>query len=413
MAKRSSPGIVVRHSRACPTRTGGKCGAPCQPRYQAWVWSVRDGKKIMKSFPTPTAAKVWRSDAVSALRKGTLAAPTRQTVEEAGNAWLEAANAGEILAPAGSRYKPSVLRQYESDLRRYIYPTLGSGRLSNLQRRDVQAVVDRLVGAGLSGSKVRNAVMPLRAICRRAIRNDELMVNPTANLELPAVGGVRDRVASADEAALLLSLLPDRDRPLWATALYAGLRRGELRALRVDDVDTDAKVIHVRHGWDDVAGEIDPKSRKGARRVPMTSELRLLLLEHLASTGRRGRDLAFGRTAVDPFLPNAVRRRALGAWAAAAVGAFLTGKPFQIELAPIGLHECRHTFVSLMHDAGFSLERIGDYVGHSSAYMTDRYRHLLEGHEQEASDVLDAYLARRTGSQTGLRLAAVPAARLG
>jgi hypothetical protein len=39
-----------------------------------------------------------------------------------------------------------------------------------------------------------------------------------------------------------------------------------------------------------------------------------------------------------------------------------------------------------MHDAGFSLERIGDYVGHSSAYMTDAYRHLLEGHEAEAAE---------------------------
>ena len=47
-----------------------------------------------------------------------------------------------------------------------------------------------------------------------------------------------------------------------------------------------------------------------------------------------------------------------------------------------------------MHDAGLSLERIGDYVGHSSAYMTDRYRHLLEGHEAEAARLLDDYLAR-------------------
>lgn len=47
-----------------------------------------------------------------------------------------------------------------------------------------------------------------------------------------------------------------------------------------------------------------------------------------------------------------------------------------------------------MHDAGLSLERIGDYIGHTSASMTDRYRHLLEGHEREAAEQLDAYLAR-------------------
>jgi hypothetical protein len=54
-----------------------------------------------------------------------------------------------------------------------------------------------------------------------------------------------------------------------------------------------------------------------------------------------------------------------------------------------------------MHDAGFSLERIGDYVGHSSAYMTDAYRHLLEGHETEAAEYFEDYLTRSTGAQTG------------
>ena len=47
-----------------------------------------------------------------------------------------------------------------------------------------------------------------------------------------------------------------------------------------------------------------------------------------------------------------------------------------------------------MADAGLPLERIGDYVGHSSVYMVDRYRHLLEGHEAEAVRMLDEYLAR-------------------
>lgn len=348
---------------------------------------------------------------MSAMRKGTLAAPSRLTVEQAAEAWLAGARAGEILKPDGDKYKPAVLRQYGDDVAKHIVPEFGNVKLSNLQRRDVQRLVDRLVGLGLSGSRVRGIVMPLRAICRRAIRNDEVMVNPTANLELPSAAGVRDRVASPAEAAVLLALLPDGDRALWATAVYAGLRRGELRALRCEDVDVDARVIHVRHGWDEVEGAIDPKSKKGARRVPMSGDLRLLLLEQIARTGRRGSDLVFGRTAREPFTPSHVRRRALNVWAAAAVGAFLARERLPVEIAPIGLHECRHTFVSLMHDAGLSLERIGDYVGHSSAYMTDRYRHLLEGHELEAADVLDAYLARRTGTQTGthdVTLAAVP-----
>ena len=68
------------------------------------------------------------------------------------------------------------------------------------------------------------------------------------------------------------------------------------------------------------------------------------------------------------------------------------------KLAPITLHECRHTYVTLMHEAGFSLEEIGDYVGHGSSYMTDRYRHLRDGHEARAAERFDRYL---TGPETG------------
>ena len=256
-----------------------------------------------------------------------------------------------------------------------------------------ELLVDELVRAGLSGSRIRGVLNALRAVIRRPLQADELQADPTERLDLPAGDRARERAASPAEAAALLAALPEEDRPLWATAAYAGLRRGELRALRVDDVDFTRGEIRVERGWDDVDGAIDPKSEKGRRRVPLVGELRRLLLEHIARTGRRGDDLLFGRTPSTPFTPTHVRERALGAWAAAAVGAFLTGTPCAVELEPIGLHECRHTFVSLMHAAGRSLEEIGDYVGHTSAYMTDRYRHLLDGARTEAAAALDALLA--------------------
>jgi integrase len=61
-------------------------------------------------------------------------------------------------------------------------------------------------------------------------------VNPTAGLQLPAVRGRRDRIASLNEADRLLAALPDDDRALWSTAFFAGLRRGELMALDVSHV---------------------------------------------------------------------------------------------------------------------------------------------------------------------------------
>jgi integrase len=65
-------------------------------------------------------------------------------------------------------------------------------------------------------STVRNTLMPLRAIFRRALARGEIAVNPTTGLELPAVEGSRDRIASPLEAAALLAALPERDRSRFA-----------------------------------------------------------------------------------------------------------------------------------------------------------------------------------------------------
>src|SRR4051812_44858423 len=193
--------------------------------------------------------------------------------------------------------------------------------------------------------------MPVRAIFRHAIERDEVVVNPTRDLRLPTPEGVRDRVASVAEAGELLAALLDADRALWATALYAGLRRGELRGLRWSDVDLDANVIAVERGWDEKEGPIEPKSRKGRRRVPVVGPLRRELLEHKARTGRRGDEFVFGSKAARPFTPTHIRKRALRAWEAANEKRAGAGFP---PLVPIGLHELRHSYVSLMHDAGFS-----------------------------------------------------------
>ena len=62
----------------------------------------------------------------------------------------------------------------------------------------------------------------------------------------------------------MLAAASSGDRAFWATAIYAGLRRGELLALRWEDVDLASGVIHVRRGWDTIKGEIEPKSRQAA-----------------------------------------------------------------------------------------------------------------------------------------------------
>ena len=119
---------------------------------------------------------------------------------------------------------------------------------------------------GLQPSTIRNALMPLRAIYRYALALDEVAVNPTTGIQLPAVRGRRERIAPPDEAARLIAVLPDTDRAIWATAMYAGLRAGELQALRAELVDLDANVIRVQWSWDPKAGRVAQRAGPAAGR---------------------------------------------------------------------------------------------------------------------------------------------------
>ena len=206
--------------------------------------------------------------------------------------------------------------------------------------------------------------------------------NPTLKLALPAVRGQRDRVARAEEAAALIAAVPIRDQAIWATAFYAGLRLGELRALDWQDVDLEQGLIRIEHAWDVKVGLIEPKSRSGRRRVPLSSTLRGYLLAQRLCQGRGGKGFALAETAARPFNANAVIKRARVAWRR-------TG------LVPIRFHECRHTYAAFMIAAGVNAKALSTYMGHSTITITlDRYGHLLPGNEAEAATMLDSWLER-------------------
>ncbi|HEX8083314.1 MAG TPA: tyrosine-type recombinase/integrase [Solirubrobacteraceae bacterium] len=373
-------GIEIRHARSCAARNQGRCG--CSPRYRAEAYDSRQGKRVYKNFKTLAEAKAWRADAQVALRKGTLTAARSATLDEAAATWLAGAVNGSVRNRSGDVYKPSVVRGYEQALRLRVLPELGAAQLSKIRRAELQALVDRLLVAGHDPSTIRNTLLPVRAIFRRAVARGEVAVNPTTGLELPAVRGRRERIASPEEARRLLDAL-ERDRALWATALYSGLRMGELRALEWDGVDFDRGLIHVRRTWDHKEGPVEPKSRAGSRSVPLAGILRADLAAHrLACEWRDG--LVFGRTPDSAFNPGTINNRAGRAWEEAG-------------LERITLHECRHTFASLMIAAGVNAKALSVYMGHASVMVTfDLYGHLMPGNEAEAAELLDDFLVRAT-----------------
>ncbi len=179
-----------------------------------------------------------------------------------------------------------------------------------------------------------------------------------------------------------------KDRAMWATALYAGLRRGELAALHREDLDLAVGVIRVERGWDDYEGEVAPKSKQGRRKVPVPAALRDRLAEYLIDGPASGRIFVGVRDSYER-----------GREAAEAAG---VEKPT--------LHECRHGYASLMIAAGVNVKALSTFMGHANIGITlDQYGHLLPGAEDEAAGLLDAFLdARQVGG--ALVQAAAPTA---
>lgn len=369
MAK--APGIRERHGH-----------------YEAFVYDRRAKKKIRRTFPTLLEAKTWRQDALVGVRKRTLKAPTPMTLREAWHAWLAGARDGSIRTRSGDVYKPSVVRSYDSSMRLHVLEEFGALKLGDVSRIELQDLADRLLAAGLDPSTIRNTVMPLRVVFRRAVSRGEVALSPASGLELPAVRGRRERFAAPEEAAKLLAVVPEHDRAVWATAAYAGLRHGELQALEHKDVDLDAGCIYVRRSWDPHEGPVEPKSRAGTRSVPIVAALRAPLAAHLLRSRRRS-GLVFGRTETVPFGSRGLAIRAERAWKDAG-------------LEPITLHELRHSCASLFIASGVNPKALSTFLGHSSIAITlDRYGHLFPGSGDEAVALVDAYLERATGAKNG------------
>jgi integrase len=114
--------------------------------------------------------------------------------------------------------------------------------------------------------------------------------------------------------------------------------------------------------------------------VPITAKLRDHLVEHKLATGRAGDVLLFGRTEAEAFNSNNLQNRADAAWSEAG-------------LDRITPHECRHTFASLMIEAGVNAKALSTFMGHANIGITmDRYGHLMPGSEDQAAALLDSYL---------------------
>jgi integrase len=119
--------------------------------------------------------------------------------------------------------------------------------------------------------------------------------------------------------------------------------------------------------------------------------------EQLIRTGRRGEDRVFGRSPREVFYASTVDGRTKRAWIAHNAvergAAELEGRGLGL-MTLMTMHECRHTFASLLIDTGANPKAIQEVMGHSKSQTTfDIYGHLLPGIQDDIRARMDAYLA--------------------
>ena len=212
--------------------------------YQAEAWSPLDRRRRSKTFATLQEARAWKRDTEQSFSRGARSGSPR--LRAYAEQWLADAESGVLRARSGEVYRPSTLRGYRQALEDALLPALGPKRLSEIRRGELHRLAQQLTRDGAKSSTVRNLLVPLRAIFRDALAAEIVQHNPCVGLALPVDRGRRERVVAPIAATVMLATLNDRDRALWATAMYAGLRRGELMALRWSDVDFSARPVEGR-----------------------------------------------------------------------------------------------------------------------------------------------------------------------
>lgn len=289
--------------------------------------------------------------------------------------------------------KPSTVRGYRTSVEGIIKPTLGDVPIERVSTELVERWRGELLREGRSARTVNRLTTELHGIFARARKVWKLPANPVSDVE--PLGEQRQAeldfyspeevwaLVRAAEAGGVGREPSEQDAALFLTAAFAGLRLGELIALRVLDIDFPGEAIRVARNF--VAGAFTtPKSGK-VRAVPMVPEVakalaRLLDREHFTGPD----DLVFPGTGGAPLDGSALRRR----YKDAADRAKLRRLPF---------HDPRHIFASLVIDRANIVE-VQEWCGHADISTTRRYLHYRRRGD-EARRIADAFRVEIVASE--------------
>ncbi len=381
--KTRTPGVYVAHAKSCPAFDDSRARCRCAPSWRGRRRNPLTGKPEWQRPVVKARGEVlaWLGAARTARLHIAEATARGPLFEDLASQWLDGVEQGRIgrRRGRGKPYAETTILAMARSLKYHLLPVFGPMHASDISELDWQAWIDKLARRGLARSTIAKHISVASDIYAWAAAPSRRLVsrNPLRLVELPPNDEQpRLRVALAPEAAQLLAALEPEDRLPYAIAFYAGLRRSEIYRLEWPDVldgDHIATRLIVRRS----------KSEAGtARRPPIADDLRTALAEAWERQGHP-RDAKVVDVSV---MSGRIGARVDAAWKAAG-------------LNRITLHECRHTYASLLMAAGYTIKELMEYMGHADLQMVNRYVKLLpQPGEDDAAERLNNYLRRATGN---------------
>jgi integrase len=370
-------------------------------RWTASITVGRDPKtgKLKRAWfygKTRQEAAEQLSKALRDKQQGTLIAPHKVTLGEWLDTWL-----WEYKKP---KLRPVTLDSYEMLIRRYLKPALGHMPLRDLRPEPLQHFYNASREQGCSSRTVRYCHTILHGALAQAEKNQLVTRNVSTLTERPRKERQEMQTLTLEQVAtgLLPILAADRLGAAIFLAFGTGLRRGELLALRWQDIDVSAGILHVRqtlvrvrnHGAKGNEEKTrlvfhEPKTATSRRTVPLPDGCLTALKRHKACQAEE--KLLLGQVYQDHGLVFCGPR-----------GTPLDPSEFtrhfhqvlqQGGLPSIRLHDARHTFATLLLELGESPKTVQTMLGHSSIAITlDIYSHVSLELEKKAAAKLHAAL---------------------
>ena len=324
-------------------------------------------KRVRKAFygKTLTECRAKRDAYKQALKEGIDVISAKETVAQWTKRWSE--TYGEKGGWSARSMRDTMTKK--------LVDAIGPMIISDVRQIHIQQIAN--TAASMSYSYVHKLRGTVQAVFRSAVANRIISFDPTADVSWPnATKGTHRFLTKAEIAAITNNWQKSPYGHWMMVMMYAGLRPGELLGLSWSDVDFDANIIKVRravHHEDNAAVLGSTKTTAGQRDVPMFPVLRRCL----QAVPRDSMMVAMHKH----------RLCTKAAWRA--IWKNLT----QITGVDCQAQDLRHTFCSMLYEAGVDVKTAQKMMGHSSPEITmEVYTHLGEELEQASVDKMGAFL---------------------